>query len=241
MRFDSRYEDTLTGSTAGPAVVEVRSPHATSKMRGPFVLKCPECTAPAESGQRQCRYCKVPFTWEPVLPLSFDSELDEALHAHAAEGLILPFGPLVLLSAAKTVFDTMPQIPICPEVVYFPMTPERADAFVVHDIRIGYNSQLRASVGPIPGRIFAEHGGVRGFARDEFVSVGMRISLVVENVSARAENFHAIIRGRSPERIESARVRGVDGRARRAVLGTLVDWQRSEGQGARAYATSRRW
>jgi len=76
--------------------------------------------------------------------------------------------------------------------------PEFASRFLVHNITVGYNSQM-VSATPIPGEFFAElqeGRGERGIELDmERAEVGMTIALEVENITDRSSPFHAAIAG----------------------------------------------
>lgn len=162
----------------------------------PFVLKCPQCMAPTESGSTSCDYCQVPLTWEPIESLGRDdrgyrSKESEAIVEDDDSRSILAFSKAVLCGMSTMTFETKAMVPLRPTHLYVP--PEFAKDFVVADFRVGQVSQ-RDTLNPIPASIFSIG---RGMPVDcDTVLPGIRVALVIENHSYESRTFHAIARCR---------------------------------------------
>ena len=164
---------------------------AASRLR-PIVLRCPECTAPASSGQTRCTYCRVPLTWEPVFSLSTDDAIDAGREASDRGVIPVGFGPVdVVPNGAETVLQIYPQFPARPTHLYVPAY--LGDHFMIHDFRIGHDS-LFANANPISGSAFSFGKGMPLFEEDALLLPGLLATLAVSNVSDRTRAFHAVLR-----------------------------------------------
>lgn len=186
----SSAHNEITGSSAGPAIVEVRSPLRFK----PFVLRCPECSAPTPEGATVCKYCQVPLQWEPVESLSRDDlnwrrrfEEDDA----AADPDVVPlgFGPYVTQCMTRTTFQTQAQLPCRPTHLYVP--PRLADHFSIVDLRVGKDSCL-ASQNPLPASWFSTGRGSP--VACEVAMPAVLITLTVENKTNANHTFEALLR-----------------------------------------------
>lgn len=185
----------LSGSTAGPVLVRSRAGEA----RRPFVLKCPECTAPTASGKTKCAYCGAPLTWRPAIsPMAFDDGFISQDVDDEPGVVVLPFGPKILHAQSTTVFQCQPQLSMRPTHLY---VPERlADSFEIEDVRIGIDSWMIAQ-GAFPASMCSSGKGLRIFDESAQITVGVIASVIVRNASYENKTFSAAIRGfREPVR-----------------------------------------
>lgn len=181
----------LSGSSAGPAIVGASS--ASLRTR-PFVLRCPECSAPTPEGATTCKYCQVPLRWEPVESLSRDDQnwrrrLEEEDAEADPDVVPMGFGPFVVTCFTRTVFQTQAQLPCRPTHLYVPA--EHASSFSIVDLRVGKDSYL-VTPNPLPASWFSTGRGSP--VACEVATPGVLITLAVENKTAENKTFEALLR-----------------------------------------------
>ena len=205
----SIYDGTkwVVGSTSAPSVLagDVTGPPTRfrtlrdPKVLRPFVLKCPSCSAPVESGRTHCRYCCVPLAWEPVESLSKDDRfyemIEEVLDDGEPVGATLGFGPTEVSCMSEVHLQTQASIVLRPSHLYVP--PNIADDFSIVDLRIGSRSQF-VSVGALPASVFSVGRG-SPIACGDTVTPGLIVKLVVRNESLRDLKFRAMLRCKTLE------------------------------------------
>lgn len=161
----------------------------------PFVLKCPECTAPSEPLATHCRYCKVQLQWRPIISLSaferYERDEDEVNEPHRP---VLPFGPDACYSNTTINFQIRAQIPFRPHTLT--LSPHCADHVLVEDILIGNRSQLIDS-NPIPGWAFLSKNPSARIPMDT-LSIDQIMTLRIRNVSAQPIMISGVVRGTVP-------------------------------------------
>jgi hypothetical protein len=159
----------------------------------PFVLKCPECSAPTIEGQATCQYCNVPLAWEPIESLSRDDrfyrEREREFEIDETDVVPLGFGPVVVCCNSTTTLQIQAQIVLRPTHLFIP--PKIAEHFSVEDFRIGAISCLY-SRNPIPGFGFSSGRGMPMSC--DTATPGVYITLMVWNKGYQNINFEALLR-----------------------------------------------
>jgi hypothetical protein len=163
----------------------------------PFVLKCPECTAPSEAHATHCRYCKVPLQWRPVISLSALAEFKNAPIAitRPDEGPVLPFGPHTVGSDETMVFQIQPQLPFRPKELV--LSPHIADKVLVENITIGMRSQF-VSPTAIPGWAFRSNNESAKIVFDPLM-VGQIMTIHIRSITPEHIGVSGIVRGETFE------------------------------------------
>lgn len=182
-------EGDVSGSTVRPVIVRSRSGEASH----PFVLKCPECTAPTASGKTKCAYCGAPLTWRPVIsPMALDDGFVSQIADDEPGVIVLPFGPQVLPAQTTMVFQCQPQLTVCPTHLYVP--EHLAAPFAIEDVRIGVDTWTVAQ-GAFPASMCSAGKGLRIFDESAQITIGVIASVVVRNTSYEGKTFSGAIRG----------------------------------------------
>lgn len=195
----------LEGDVTGPPRSRML---AEPRVLRPFVLKCPQCSAPlqapTESARTRCKYCDVPLVWEPVESLSKDDRfyrmMEEALDDDEPVGATLGFGPTEVSCMSEVHLQTQASIPVRPSHLYVP--PNIADSFSIVDLRVGHNSQL-VSMGALPASAFSVGRGSPIACKDT-ATPGLVVTLVVRNESLQNLRFRAMLRCRTLDSINSS-------------------------------------
>ena len=160
----------------------------------PFVLKCPECTAPSEEFATHCRYCKTPLVWRPVISLSSFENYRVKTKVQEDDGPqrpVLPFGPQPVAPDQTMVFQIQTQLPFKPDSLHLP--PSIVEHVLVEDIRIGVRSQF-ISPAPIPGWAFSPNNPSAKMSFDAAYP-GQFITIHIKNVSHHHITVSGIFRG----------------------------------------------
>ena len=165
----------------------------------PFVLRCPNCIAPIESGVTHCGYCKVPYVWEPALPLTRDdqayryepSSTSPPSSSPSAHDFVRGIGPCEVHANAVQVFSLAFQEVVRPHKLW--VNVNCADAFAISDVRIGTNS-VHVGSDTIPARACADGEGLDLFSGETLVP-GVRLQIHVVNLTRGNTNFHGLVRG----------------------------------------------
>ena len=207
----------LTGNTAGPAVVGP-APQAIAPRCRPFVLRCPNCSAPTPSGAATCVYCNVPLVWEPVESLSRDDAHWRAMEPLDSEAddepYVIGYGPEVVHAFCTAVLQKVAQVPMLPSRLYVP--PRIAEHFSIEDVRVGKDSQMRAASGVLPASAFSVGRG--SLIACDAATPGVMVALIVQNKTAASQNFEAMIRGKKHDPFS-----GFPGNRQREPRGGLSD------------------
>lgn len=183
----------VNGSSAGPAIVGMLPESSLLRFK-PFVLRCPECSAPTPEGAATCKYCRVPLRWEPAESLSRDDQnwrrrLEEEDAAADPDVVPIGFGPYVVTCMTQMVFQTQAQLPCRPTHLYVPA--RLADHFSIADLRVGKDSCL-ASQNPLPASWFSTGRGSP--VACEVATPGVLITLAAENKTNANHTFEALLR-----------------------------------------------
>jgi hypothetical protein len=165
----------------------------------PFALKCPECSAPVESGKTECKYCKVPLVWEPKESLSRDDHWMRIASARASQpppssstNGWLSFGPTTILAMSKKTFKWRPQVPLRP---YRLVLIGDLDRFHVTSIRKGPTEIL--AMGYAPARAFGPTEVSPAVFQDYTIYVAETFAITIENVTPANQNISGYVETRS--------------------------------------------
>ncbi len=175
----------------------VATPAARPTHFKPFVLRCPDCSAPTEEGQTRCRYCNVPLAWEPIESLSRDDrfyrererEREPELEADETDVVPLGFGPELMLCNSTKTLQIQAEIILRPTHLFIP--PNLADHFSVEDLRIGAYSCLY-SKNLLPGSAFSSGRGMP--ISCDTATPGLFITLKICNKTTVNRMFEALLR-----------------------------------------------
>lgn len=153
-----------------------------------FVLKCPECGAPQPGPQATCRYCKVPLMWAPARSLSRDDGRDFEVEDEP-NTLLRTMGPMAVNGCARHTFRIQADQLMRPRFLWVP--PAYAPQFSICSVRVGVVELLRE---PTTALVFARG---RGWPiSEESLAPGINFCLEVENRTACAQAFEAVLRSR---------------------------------------------
>ncbi len=162
----------------------------------PFVLRCPECSAPTESKATSCRYCKVPLVWEPsqsfmrddawmrtyVPPTEVVREVEDE-----PDMIIRPFETIAIRGGESYQFHYCPQRIFRP--VMFWIDPKIAENFQLEFIQIGAKRILPEIDSPtVPGILFSRGRGMP-LAETETMMPGITVWTKRKDASAVLSYF----------------------------------------------------
>jgi len=159
----------------------------------PFVLKCPQCMAPTESGNTRCKFCAAPLTWEPAMPLTKDDFFLRDEVEDDPDVIVEGVGPKLLGMYTAHVFTHQSQRFFRP--THFWIHPRCADSVLVNGIKIGKNMTL-SSMGAVSGALFARGRGLP-LAEAETLTPGVIMAIEVYNRTTVNIEFEGAIRGKT--------------------------------------------
>jgi len=205
MSWKHSWSPQLVGSQSGSALVGIgvvgavapTAPTVKPTYFRPFILRCPECSAPTLEGQVACEYCNVPLAWEPIESLSRDDrfyrererERERELEIDESNVVPLGFGPEVILYNTTKVLQIQAEIILRPTHLFIP--PNIANHFSVENLRIGIDSCLY-SKNLLPGSAFASGRGMP--ISCDTVAPGLFVSLSICNKTSANQMFEALLR-----------------------------------------------
>lgn len=178
-------------------------PPAAPRLR-PFVLKCPNCIAPldatgANGRPTHCAFCKVPYVWEPALPIDRDDqayryEAPPVTPTSRANTIVRGLGPTLICGGATSVVSVEIREFFRPCALW--VSRAYAENFAIADVRVGHGGHTSVKHGEelIPCSACAEGEGLDVFDGCT-CAPGSVLSVRVVNLTAVNQNFHAIVRG----------------------------------------------
>lgn len=215
----SGYPQIVPGGYLDQPFVQQRDRRDEHERLRPFTLKCPTCMSPTAKppdGVRAsvCKYCNVPLTWEPResfgrddFGLYYDSARADGeevrdrrppppADARLPDGVqrfVRGLGPALMYANCAHTFEIMPSL--VTRFTHLWIDRSIAQNFIVGAVKIGDRFLTEPNTS-LPGAACADGDGLNVFG-DETVSVGMKLTIDIVNLSAGHMNFHGILRGMS--------------------------------------------